>query len=82
MKKCGKCRETKLDEDFSIRKDLADGRFPYCQDCVHEYNRDYYQRNAQKIRDKANTRYSTDESFRLRRAEYMRCYRARKRGQQ
>lgn len=80
MKKCSRCDELKQLEDFSIRKDLADGRFSYCRDCVREYNQQYYRINSDDIKHKTNLRYASDEALKLKRRKYMKAYRARNRG--
>jgi hypothetical protein len=42
-KKCSKCKEIKLMNDFSPKKDMRkDGKHPYCKKCRALYERERY----------------------------------------
>lgn len=78
MKRCIKCQhELPATTEYFHRKSVyPDGLYPYCKGCRKEKSRDYYQRNAEKIkarardwakanpdRDKANhARYAQEHS--------------------
>ena len=61
-KKCGRCGEVKLLEDFYRYKGHSSGRQSYCIECTAE----------------ANKEWRSDPAVKARLAEYMRDYRRRK----
>lgn len=52
MKKCAKCKQEKPLDEFKFRsaEKYKHKRFSYCKDCVKEYDRDRYKRNAEKYK--------------------------------
>lgn len=53
MKLCRTCGEQKPLEEFHRLAKSKDGRQPRCKACVGAYMREYHERNAEKIREKA-----------------------------
>ena len=46
-KRCSKCGDIKLINDFTKRKTSHDGHCPYCKDCTRKLNRDIIQNNVE-----------------------------------
>jgi hypothetical protein len=49
MKKCGKCKIEKNEIDFGKDKQRNDGLNVYCKECIRQRNREYKEKNPEKI---------------------------------
>lgn len=56
MKKCGKCKQEKSKEAFSIRKAAKDGLQSRCKQCVKEYDKERHSKRENKDRKNQTTR--------------------------
>lgn len=53
MKLCSKCKTEKCLSEFRTNKTREDGYQKYCVSCDKEYQRDWYEKNKQKVRNKS-----------------------------
>lgn len=51
MKKCTKCKSSKIESSFHKDKSTKDGRVSICKQCKSEYRKAYYQKDPEKFRD-------------------------------
>jgi len=49
-KTCRQCGELKLSDEFHNRTDGFGGLAPYCKPCVSERDREYYDRNRERLK--------------------------------
>jgi hypothetical protein len=50
-KRCGKCGDDKLFDEFAKNKRKNDGRQQWCRACHHAHHVDYYPKNKKRFRD-------------------------------
>ena len=53
MKLCKKCNQSKPKSNFSKGKKYADGLFPWCKDCMRDYQKNWYQHNKENHKAKS-----------------------------
>lgn len=64
MKQCGRCGETKIEDDFYFDNKLSAIR-GICKACDKEYATDYYKKNVFDLREKSRKDYKENKSKRL-----------------
>lgn len=56
MRRCGRCLESKADEDFAWRRKERGQRDNYCRPCRAAYKREHYRRHRARYIDQARRR--------------------------
>lgn len=73
LKRCTKCKEIKLLEDFHKDKTKSDGRNVHCKVCQCKYNKDWRRKNKERIAAyQKNHREEHKESYNARFRAYRR----------
>ena len=52
QKICGKCKESKPFKEFTKSKNGLLGLHNFCRECLSKYNKEIYQRDKEKIKEK------------------------------
>lgn len=72
MKKCAKCGEAKVFEDFHKHKKSSDGRQPYCKVCMKARNAAYYRATPERNEQRGMSRLRMREAARTFVIDYLR----------
>jgi ribosomal protein L32 len=71
LKRCSKCGEYKLRDQFSKYTKSPDGLYSSCKLCVREYHRRYYEANGERVREHvAQYREQNSETVKERKRVY------------
>lgn len=66
MKKCSKCKQFKEEKYFSLEKRSADGVGRRCKECRATEAKQFYRRNAERIKQKKGSYAQKDCIYKLR----------------
>lgn len=61
MKTCTRCNLEKTLDEFNVLQRSPDGRYPQCRKCKKEIDSEYYEKNRQKVLEKAKEYYNENK---------------------